>query len=124
VVYGLDWIATVPPTARLCTDCFGKERSAVLFGWCLAAHQVGAAIAAAGAGAVRTVQGTYSYAFWFSGALCVATSLGVLAIGRWRPPAAQPQPQAQQQQGEEPTAMPVVAAGAPGPLTIVSKGSP
>jgi sugar phosphate permease len=120
VVYGLDWIATVPPTARLCTDCFGKGRSAVLFGWCLAAHQVGAAIAAAGAGAVRTVQGTYSYAFWFSGALCVATSLGVLAIGRWRRPAQQPQAQPQ---SEELTAMPVVAAVAPGPLAAVGVGS-
>jgi sugar phosphate permease len=110
VVYGLDWIATVPPTARLCTDCFGKERSAVLFGWCLAAHQVGAAIAAAGAGAVRTVQGTYSYAFWFSGALCVVTSLAVLAIGRWQRPAQQPQLQAHPPQSEKLTAMPVVSA--------------
>jgi predicted MFS family arabinose efflux permease len=80
VLYGLDWIATVPPTARLCSDCFGKERSAVVFAWLLAAHQVGAAAAAAGAGAVRTGAGSYSSAYFFSGALCVATALGVLLI--------------------------------------------
>jgi MFS family permease len=80
VLYGLDWIATVPPTARLCSDCFGKERSAVVFAWLLAAHQVGAAAAAAGAGAARTGFGSYSGAYFFSGALCVATALGVLLI--------------------------------------------
>ncbi len=69
VVYGLDWVATVPPTAALCRELFG-ERGTIVFGWVFASHQVGAALAAFAAGVVRDTFGTYSYAFWGGAALC------------------------------------------------------
>ena len=79
VVYGLDWVATVPPTAALCREYFG-DRGTIVFGWVFAAHQVGAAAAALGAGVVRDVFGTYTYAWWGGAALClVAAVLSVLA---------------------------------------------
>lgn len=80
VVYGLDWVATVPPTAQLCVECFGKERSNVAFAWVLFFHQVGAAAASAGAGAARTAQGSYAQAFFASGGLCILTAALVLFI--------------------------------------------
>ena len=82
VVYGLDWIATVPPTVRLTADAFGKARAGIMFGWIVAAHQLGAASAAFGAGAVRTWMGDYQRAFLTSGALCLITAAMVLQIGR------------------------------------------
>jgi sugar phosphate permease len=85
VVYGLDWIATVPPTARLTADAFGKARAGVMFGWVVAAHQLGAASAAFGAGAIRSWSGDYQRAFLTSGALCLITAAFVLQIGRTRP---------------------------------------
>jgi sugar phosphate permease len=87
VVYGLDWIATVPPTARLTADAFGKARAGVMFGWVVAAHQIGAAMAAFGAGAIRSWTGDYQRAFLTSGALCLITAAFVLQIGRPRPEA-------------------------------------
>jgi sugar phosphate permease len=84
VIYGLDWIATVPPTVRLTSDVFGKRRAAVMFGWIVAAHQLGAATAALGAGAVRSWMGDYERAFLTSGALCLLTAAFVLQIGRSR----------------------------------------
>jgi sugar phosphate permease len=86
VIYGLDWIATVPPTVRLTSDAFGKERTGVMFGWIVAAHQLGAAAAALGAGAVRSWMGDYDRAFITSGALCLMTAAMVLQIGRGREP--------------------------------------
>ncbi|MEI8089269.1 MAG: MFS transporter [Opitutaceae bacterium] len=82
VFYGLDWIATVPPTVRLTGDVFGRERASIVFGWIVAAHQVGAACAAYGAGAVRTALGSYAWAFIGAGLLCVIAAMGVLSIGR------------------------------------------
>ncbi|MBD3881973.1 MFS transporter [Phormidium tenue FACHB-886] len=82
VFYGLDWIATVPPTVRLTTNVFGKEKTGVMFGWIVAAHQVGAAVAAFGAGALRTWQGTYLHAFMLSGGLCLVAAVMVLQINR------------------------------------------
>jgi sugar phosphate permease len=82
VVYGLDWIATVPPTVRLTADAFGKARAGIMFGWIVAAHQLGAAPAAFGAGAVRSWVGDYQRAFLTSGALCLFTAAMVLQIGR------------------------------------------
>jgi sugar phosphate permease len=82
VVYGLDWIATVPPTVRLTADAFGKARAGIMFGWIVAAHQLGAAAAAFGAGAVRSWVGDYQRAFLTSGALCLITAAMVLQIGR------------------------------------------
>jgi predicted MFS family arabinose efflux permease len=81
VVYGLDWIATVPPTVRLTADAFGKARAGIMFGWIVAAHQLGAAAAAFGAGAVRSWMGDYQRAFLTSGGLCLITAAMVLQIG-------------------------------------------
>jgi len=80
VFYGLDWIATVPPTVRLTADIFGRNRAPIFFGWIVAAHQIGAATAAYGAGAIRSWTGDYQRAFLTSGALCLATAAMVLQI--------------------------------------------
>lgn len=90
VFYGLDWIATVPPTVRLTADVFGREKASIVFGWVVAAHQVGAAFAAFAAGAVRTQFGSYTYAFIGAGALCVIAALIVLPIAKTRRLAAAP----------------------------------
>ncbi len=95
VFYGLDWIATVPPTLRLAEGAFGKANAALMFGWILAAHQLGGAVAAWGAGYVRTATGTYAGAFFAAGFICMAASLLVLLIGRERPRALSPLPDAQ-----------------------------
>jgi MFS family permease len=95
VFYGLDWIATVPPTVRLAQDAFGKEDAPIVFGWIFAAHQVGASLAALGAGLVRTHLGDYQAAFIASGCVCLAAALMALMVGRGRAPAplvAPPQP--------------------------------
>ncbi|MFX4272529.1 MFS transporter [Propionibacteriaceae bacterium Y1685] len=79
VVYGLDWVATVPPTAALCRSIF-QERGTIIFGWVFAAHQIGAAIAAFGAGVIRDAFGEYTYAWWAGAAVCVvAATLSILA---------------------------------------------
>jgi sugar phosphate permease len=80
--YGLDWIATVPPTARLTTDVFGSKDGPIVFGWVFAGHQLGAAFAALGAGLLRTTLGTYTVATLVSGGLCVAAAMLVLRINR------------------------------------------
>jgi len=80
--YGVDWIATVPPTVRLTAQRFGAERANLVFGWIFAGHQIGAAFAAFGAGMTRTVFATYLPAFFFAGALCIVAALIVLAIAR------------------------------------------
>lgn len=85
VFYGLDWIATVPPTVRLTADVFGREKAGIVFGWIVAAHQLGAAFATSAAGVLRTTTGSYTLAFLGAGALCVIAALGVLPIGRIRP---------------------------------------
>jgi len=71
VFYGLDWVATVPPTVAITADTFGRERVGVVFAWIFAAHQVGAAAAAWAASASRTWLGTYNYAFVSAGILCL-----------------------------------------------------
>ena len=88
VFYGLDWIATVPPTVRLTTDAFGPTRGPVMFGWIAAGHQVGAAMTALTAGWVRTTFGDYQAAFWGSGALCLLAAILALQVRRPRPVAA------------------------------------
>src|ERR1700691_3231292 len=80
--YGLDWIATVPPTVRLTTDVFGSRDAPVVFGWVVAGHQLGAAFAALGAGMLRSTLGTYTVATMISGGLCVAGAMLVLRINR------------------------------------------
>jgi sugar phosphate permease len=79
--YGLDWIATVPPTVRLAAKSFGAERAGIMFGWIGAAHQLGAAMAAGVAGAIRTDFGSYLAAFMLAGALCLGAALMSLFIG-------------------------------------------
>jgi sugar phosphate permease len=86
--YGLDWIATVPPTVRLTAQRFGAERANLVFGWIFAGHQLGAGTAAFGAGLSRTLLATYLPAFFVAGALCIAASLMALAISRQPKPAA------------------------------------
>lgn len=74
VFYGLDWVATVPPTVALCNELFAPERAGVVYGWVFAAHQLGAAAAAFTAGAIRSTTGSYQLAFHVAGALCVVTA--------------------------------------------------
>ena len=71
VFYGLDWVATVPPTVRLTANTFGKENVGVVYGWIGASHQLGASLAALTAGTIRTYLGDYRDAFWLSGSLCL-----------------------------------------------------
>src|SRR4029078_8257168 len=75
VFYGLDWIATVPPTGRVRSEAFGRENTGVIYGWISASHQLGASVAAFGAGAIRTHLGDYSLAFWLDGAVCAIAGL-------------------------------------------------
>lgn len=80
--YGLDWIATVPPTVRLTASTFGSERTNLMFGWIFAGHQLGAASVALAAGLSRTYLLSYLPAFFAAGMLCLVASLVVLSIGR------------------------------------------
>jgi MFS family permease len=80
--YGLDWIATVPPTLKLVTDRFGRNDAAIMFGWIFAGHQIGAGVAAWGAGAMRTAFGAYTGAFVVAGVMCVLAALLVLTVDR------------------------------------------
>jgi sugar phosphate permease len=82
VFYGLDWIATVPPTVRLTSEAFGRENTGVIYGWIGASHQLGASMAAFGAGAIRTLLGEYQLAFWIAGTLCVLAGTSFLTFGR------------------------------------------
>jgi MFS family permease len=83
VIYGLDWVATVPPTVALCRDAFGAAGT-VVFGWVFAAHQIGAAIASVAAGYARDRTGTYTVA-WFSAALlCAVAALVSVRVSRRR----------------------------------------
>ncbi|HZQ82688.1 MAG TPA: MFS transporter [Gaiellaceae bacterium] len=82
VFYGLDWVATVPPTIALTAEIFGRERVGVVFGWIFCAHMFGASFAAWGAGAIRTWFGGYGWAFGSAGLLCLFASGLVLQIQR------------------------------------------
>ena len=78
--YGLDWIATVPPTVKLAAQEFGKEKAGMIFGWVFAAHQLGAATAAYGAGLTRTLLLTYNPALFAAGAACLIAAASVMMI--------------------------------------------
>ena len=82
IFYGLDWVATVPPTIMLCRTILGPERGTVIYGWVFASHQIGGSIAAFGAAVLRVKLGDYAVAFYISGALCVITSYFVLQIAK------------------------------------------
>jgi MFS family permease len=80
VFYGLDWIATVPPTVRLAASRFGAERAGLVFGWIFAGHQIGAAVAAFGAGWSRTALLSYLPAFFTGGVLCLIAAVTILSV--------------------------------------------
>jgi len=84
VFYGLDWIATVPPTLRLATDVFGDRDAPVVFGWIVAGHQIGAATAAWMGGFVREATGSYLMAFVISGATGILAAVIALLVERRR----------------------------------------
>jgi MFS family permease len=86
--YGLDWVATVPPTVALCREYFGAD-GPIVFGWVFASHQVGAAIAATAAGLVRDQLGSYAPAWYAAGGLAVAAA-GLSLLLRWGRPATEP----------------------------------
>ncbi|RHW34949.1 MFS transporter [Lysinibacillus yapensis] len=80
IFYGLDWIATVPPTIGLARQRFGLQKSAMMYGWITAAHQVGAGVAAYSGGVVYKVFDSYMWAFLFAGGFCLLASLFVILI--------------------------------------------
>ena len=84
VFYGLDWVATIPPTMALCREIFGAA-APVVFGWVFAAHQVGAAVMALGAGIVRDQLGAYDLAWFVGGGLCLVAGALSLLVRRPAP---------------------------------------
>ena len=80
IFYGLDWIATVPPTIALCRKYFGLANSGVVYGWVFASHMVGAAIAAAFAGAIRDIQGDYFIAWITAALLCLIAAASFVLL--------------------------------------------
>jgi predicted MFS family arabinose efflux permease len=82
VFYGLDWIATVPPTVRIANEAFGDRNAPLIFGWVVAGHQLGAACAAFFAGFMRSSQGDYLQAFMIAGATGIVAAVLSLMIGR------------------------------------------
>ncbi len=93
VFYGLDWVATVPPTVKLTAQRFGAEKAGLVFGWVFAGHQLGAASAAFVAGAVRTETSSYYPAITLAGVFCILAALLILSIGK-KPAADKAVPQA------------------------------
>ncbi|MCX6453967.1 MAG: MFS transporter [Actinobacteria bacterium] len=82
IFYGLDWVATVPPTVLLCRQVLGPQLTPVVYGWVFAAHQIGGSAAAFGAAVLHTKFGDYATAFYISGFMCVITSYFVLKISK------------------------------------------
>jgi MFS family permease len=80
--YGLDWVATVPPTVKLASASFDKQRGAMIFGWIFACHQLGSAAAAYGAGLTRTLLLTYTPALYAAGFACIVAALAIFLIPR------------------------------------------
>ena len=86
--YGLDWIATVPPTVKMTVKNFGPERAGMVFGWVFVGHQLGSATAAFGAGLTRTLLESYLPAFFVAGALCLIAAIAVVSVRQAPQPAA------------------------------------
>lgn len=84
VFYGLDWVATVPPTVKLTVENFGRQQANIVFGWVFAAHQIGAATATFGAGYIRTDFQTFMPAVYIAGFACLIAAVVVLGINRGR----------------------------------------
>jgi sugar phosphate permease len=98
VIYGLDWFATVPPTMAITADTFGKENIGKVYGWIFMSHQIGAAIMASTAGAMRTWMGDYQYAF-LSGGIVAMLAAGLALQIKARQPKADAMPTAPQPAG-------------------------
>ena len=81
VVYGLDWVATVPPTAALCRQAFGEDGN-IVFGWVFASHQIGAALASTAAGVIRDQTGAYTIAWFGAAGMCLVAALVSFQIKR------------------------------------------
>ena len=82
IFYGLDWVATVPPTLILCRIVLGPQRSTVVYGWVFVGHQVGASIAALGAAILRVKLGDYALSFYIAATMCLISALAVLQIAK------------------------------------------
>jgi MFS family permease len=91
VIYGLDWVATVPPTVALCREAFGQSGT-IVFGWVFAAHQIGAAIASLTAGIIRDTTGQYTLAWFGAAGLCAVAAVVSLSIRRTLRRGLTPQP--------------------------------
>jgi sugar phosphate permease len=89
-LFGLDWVATVPPTVVLCREAFGPERGGIVFGWVFAAHMIGGSAAAAVSGALRAASGDYTSAWLLAGVLAVVAAGASLTLPRFRQAAAVP----------------------------------
>jgi hypothetical protein len=93
VFYGLDWVATVPPTVAVCRRHVGVERAGVVFGWVFASHMIGAGLAAEFAGIVRVGAGSYAVAWWTAGVLCLVAAAAIMSIAPGAPNIAARHPQ-------------------------------
>src|SRR6266550_4796220 len=93
IVYGLDWFATVPPSMALTADTFGRQNVGKVYGWIFMSHQIGAAIMASAAGAIRTWMGDYQFAF-FSGGVIAMIAAGLALQIKSKPKEAAPPPAA------------------------------
>ena len=82
IFYGLDWVATVPPTLMLCRTILGPDRATVVYGWVFVAHQIGGSIAALGAALLKVQFGNYALAFYISAGMCLVTSYFVTQISK------------------------------------------
>jgi MFS family permease len=82
VLFGLDYIATVPPTVALTANVFGRENVGTVYGWIFASHQAGAALSAWAGGVIREQAGTYGPAFLFAALMAVLAGLAAMAISR------------------------------------------
>ena len=82
IFYGLDWVATVPPTIALCRTVLGPQSGTVVYGWVFTGHQIGASVAALGAAILRVKFGDYAASFYIAGFLCLIASIAVLFIAR------------------------------------------
>lgn len=82
IFYGLDWVATVPPTLMLCRLVLGTQRSTVVYGWVFVGHQIGASVAALGAAVLRVKLGDYALSFYISAAMCLISAIAVLQIAK------------------------------------------
>jgi hypothetical protein len=82
IFYGLDWVATVPPTIMLCRSILGPQRATVVYGWVFVGQQIGGSVAAIGAAVLRVERGDYALAFYISATMCLIAAAAVLQIAK------------------------------------------